>query len=62
MLDSAAARAPLCAAALNSASHVAPSPVIVVLAPTITHSTPIESAFTGLIEVALGAVTGLMFH
>jgi hypothetical protein len=32
----------------------------VVLAPTITHSTPIESAFFRLVEVALGALTGLL--
>jgi uncharacterized membrane protein YccC len=34
--------------------------VIVVLAPTLTHSTPIESAFFRLMEVGLGAVTGLL--
>jgi len=48
-------------AAKNSSFNVAPfTAVIVVLAPTITHSTPIESAFYRLIEVALGAVTGLI--
>jgi uncharacterized membrane protein YccC len=48
-------------AAINSSFNVAPfTAVIVVLAPTITHSTPIESAFYRLIEVALGAVTGLV--
>jgi uncharacterized membrane protein YccC len=48
-------------AAKNSSFNVAPfTAIIVVLAPTITHSTPIESAFYRLIEVALGAVTGLL--
>src|SRR5260370_29598837 len=48
-------------AAINSSFNVAPfTAVIVVLAPTITHSTPIESAFYRLIEVALGAVVGLL--
>jgi uncharacterized membrane protein YccC len=47
-------------AAINSSFNVAPfTAIIVVLAPTITHSTPIESAFYRLIEVALGALTGL---
>jgi uncharacterized membrane protein YccC len=48
-------------ASINASFNVAPfTAVIVVLAPTITHSTPIESAFFRLIEVALGAVTGLL--
>jgi uncharacterized membrane protein YccC len=48
-------------AAKNSSFNVAPfTAVIVVLAPTITHSTPFESALYRLIEVALGAVTGLL--
>src|SRR5580704_1416609 len=48
-------------AAKNSSFNVAPfTAVIVVLAPTITHSTPIESALHRLIEVALGALTGLL--
>jgi uncharacterized membrane protein YccC len=48
-------------AAINSSFNVAPfTAVIVVLAPTITHSTPIESALHRLIEVALGALTGLL--
>jgi uncharacterized membrane protein YccC len=48
-------------ASINSSFNVAPfTAVIVVLAPTITHSTPIESAFYRLIEVALGALTGLL--
>src|SRR6202035_2083863 len=48
-------------AAINPSFNVAPfTAIIVVLAPTITHSTPIESAFYRLIEVALGALTGLL--
>jgi uncharacterized membrane protein YccC len=48
-------------AAKNSSFNVAPfTAVIVVLAPTITHSTPFESALYRLVEVALGAVTGLL--
>jgi uncharacterized membrane protein YccC len=48
-------------ASINSSFNVAPfTAVIVVLAPTITHSTPIESALYRLIEVALGALTGLV--
>ncbi|HEY6257363.1 MAG TPA: FUSC family protein [Xanthobacteraceae bacterium] len=47
-------------AASNSSFNVAPATaIIVVLAPTFTHSTPVESAFFRLIEVALGATTGL---
>jgi uncharacterized membrane protein YccC len=48
-------------AALNPSFNVAPfTAVIVVLAPTVTHSTPIESAIFRLAEVVLGAVTGLL--
>jgi uncharacterized membrane protein YccC len=48
-------------AALNSSFNVAPyTAIIVALAPTITHSTPIESAFYRVVEVALGALTGLL--
>src|ERR1700722_2760675 len=48
-------------AAVNSSFNVAPfTAIIVVLAPTLTHGTPIESAFYRLMEVALGAVTGLL--
>jgi uncharacterized membrane protein YccC len=48
-------------ASINSSFNVAPfTAVIVVLAPTLTHSTPIESAFFRLMEVALGAITGLL--
>jgi uncharacterized membrane protein YccC len=48
-------------ATINSSFKVAPfTAVIVVLAPTISHSTPIESAYFRLIEVALGATTGLL--
>jgi uncharacterized membrane protein YccC len=48
-------------ASINSSFNVAPfTAVIVVLAPTVTHSTPIESAFFRLMEVGLGALTGLL--
>ena len=48
-------------AAINSSFNVAPfTAIIVVLAPAITHSTPIESAFYRLMEVGLGAVIGLL--
>jgi uncharacterized membrane protein YccC len=48
-------------AAINPSFNVAPfTAVIVVLAPTVTHSTPIESAIFRLAEVVLGAVTGLL--
>jgi uncharacterized membrane protein YccC len=48
-------------ASINSSFNVAPfTAVIVVLAPTITHSTPLESAIFRLAEVGLGAVTGLL--
>jgi uncharacterized membrane protein YccC len=48
-------------ATINPSFNVAPfTAIIVVLAPAITHSTPIESAFFRLVEVALGAVTGLL--
>jgi len=48
-------------ASINSSFNAAPyTAIIVVLAPTFTHSTPIESAFYRLIEVALGAAMGLL--
>jgi uncharacterized membrane protein YccC len=48
-------------AAMNSSFNVAPlTAVIVVLAPTLTHATPLESAVFRLAEVGLGAVTGLL--
>ena len=48
-------------ASVNSSFNVAPfTGIIVVLAPAITHSTPVESAFHRLMEVALGAVIGLL--
>jgi uncharacterized membrane protein YccC len=48
-------------AAVNSSFSVAPfTAVIVILAPTVTHSTPVESAIFRLLEVGLGAVTGLL--
>ena len=48
-------------AAVNSSFSVAPATAaIVVLAPGFAHSTPIESAFFRLIEVALGAGIGLL--
>jgi uncharacterized membrane protein YccC len=47
-------------AARDARFNVAPATaIIVVLAPTFSHSTPIESAFFRLIEVALGASIGL---
>jgi uncharacterized membrane protein YccC len=48
-------------AAMNSSFNVAPlTAVIVVLAPTVTHATPLESAVFRLAEVGLGAVIGLL--
>lgn len=48
-------------AAINSSFNVAPATAaIVVLATGFAHSTPIESAFFRLIEVALGAGIGLL--
>ncbi len=48
-------------AAINSSFNVAPfTAIIVVLAPAIMHSTPIELAFYRLMEVTLGAVIGLL--
>ncbi len=48
-------------ASVNPSFNVAPfTAVIVVLAPTVTHSDPIESAFYRFAEVALGALTGLL--
>ena len=48
-------------ASMNSSFNVAPlTAVIVVLAPTVTHATPLESAVFRLAEVGLGAVTGLL--
>jgi uncharacterized membrane protein YccC len=48
-------------ASINPSFNVAPfTAVIVVLAPGLTHSTPIESAFYRLLEVGLGATTGLL--
>jgi uncharacterized membrane protein YccC len=48
-------------ASINSSFNVAPlTAVIVVLAPTVTHATPLESAVFRLAEVGLGAVTGLL--
>lgn len=47
-------------AAINPSFNAATvTAAIVVLAPTITHATPIESAFYRVVEVALGAFTGL---
>ncbi|HLH97906.1 MAG TPA: FUSC family protein [Xanthobacteraceae bacterium] len=47
-------------AAINPSFNAATATAaIVVLAPTITHGTPIESAFYRVVEVALGALTGL---
>jgi uncharacterized membrane protein YccC len=48
-------------AAINPSFNAATATAaIVVLAPTITHTTPVESAFYRVIEVALGATTGLV--
>jgi uncharacterized membrane protein YccC len=47
-------------AAINPSFSVAPATaVIVVLAPLITYGSPIESAYYRVLEVALGAGTGL---
>jgi uncharacterized membrane protein YccC len=47
-------------AAVNQSFNVAPfTAVLVLLAPTIVHVGPIESAFYRVLEVALGAVVGL---
>jgi uncharacterized membrane protein YccC len=48
------------AAAINPSLNVAPiTAVIVLLVPTITHTTPIASAFDRVLEVGVGALTGL---
>jgi uncharacterized membrane protein YccC len=48
-------------AAVNSSFNIAPfTAIIVVLAPIITHSTPVESALYRLMEVGLGALVGLL--
>src|SRR5712672_2881445 len=47
-------------AAINASFNAAPfTAVLVVLAPTIIHVSPVESAFYRVLEVALGAITGL---
>jgi uncharacterized membrane protein YccC len=47
-------------AAINPVLNVAPiTAIIVLLVPTITHTSPIESALDRILEVGLGAVTGL---
>jgi uncharacterized membrane protein YccC len=57
----AVAIAPLAlVAAINTSFSVAPfTAVLVLLAPTIIHVSPVESAFDRVLEVALGAVIGL---
>jgi uncharacterized membrane protein YccC len=57
----AVAIAPLAlVAAINPSFNVAPfTAVLVLLAPTIIHVSPIESAFYRVLEVALGAIAGL---
>ncbi len=57
----AVAIAPLAlVAAINPSFNVAPfTAVLVLLAPTIIHVSPVESAFDRVLEVALGAVIGL---
>ncbi len=48
-------------AAINPRFSVAPiTAIIVLLLPTITHTSPIASALDRILEVALGAVTGLV--
>ena len=48
-------------AAIRANMNVVPiTTIIVLLMPTITHSTPVESAIYRVIEVALGAVVGLL--
>jgi uncharacterized membrane protein YccC len=48
------------AAAINPSLNSAPvTAVIVLLVPTLTHVTPIASAFDRVLEVGVGAVTGL---
>jgi uncharacterized membrane protein YccC len=47
-------------AAINPRLSVAPiTSIIVLLVPTITHTSPIESALDRILEVGLGALTGL---
>jgi uncharacterized membrane protein YccC len=47
-------------AAINASFNAAPfTAVLVVLAPTIIQVSPVESAFYRVLEVALGAITGL---
>lgn len=57
----ALAVAPLAvAAAINPSLNVAPiTAIIVLLLPTITHNSPLESAVDRVLEVAVGAFTGL---
>jgi uncharacterized membrane protein YccC len=46
---------------MNPRFSVAPiTAIIVLLIPTMTHTTPLSSAFDRVIEVALGGVTGLV--
>jgi uncharacterized membrane protein YgaE (UPF0421/DUF939 family) len=46
-------------AAINPSLNVAPiTAIIVILVPTITHASPIASAFDRVLEVALGGITG----
>jgi len=48
------------AAAINPSFNVAPiTAIIVLLLPTMTHNTPLESAIDRVLEVAVGAFTGL---
>ena len=57
----ALAVAPLAiAAAINPSLNVAPiTAIIVLLLPTITHGSPLESAIDRVLEVSVGAFTGL---
>jgi uncharacterized membrane protein YccC len=48
-------------AAMNPSLSAAPiTAIIVLLVPTITHATPLASAIDRVIEVAVGAITGLL--
>jgi hypothetical protein len=48
-------------AAINPSLNVAPiTAIIVILVPTITHASPIASAFDRVLEVALGGITGFV--
>jgi uncharacterized membrane protein YccC len=62
LMDLALAVAPLAlVAAINPSLSAAPiTAIIVLLVPTITHAGPLASAIDRVLEVALGAITGLL--